>query len=84
MMFVLVLLALILLFAGSTFLQPALNPHEHPVWFILYWLICGWFALTAILLTIYDILMIRLEVRRARHRLKDALKTDSPESRTDE
>jgi hypothetical protein len=82
-MFILVLAALVLLFSGATFLQPALSPREHPVWFILFWVACGWLAVTAILLAIFDMLVVRLEARRARRRLQQDLKTNSPGSGTD-
>src|ERR1700726_2337690 len=77
-MFILVLAALVLLFSGATFLQPALSPREHPVWFILFWVACGWLAVTAILLAIFDMLIVRLETRRARRGLQQDLKTNSP------
>jgi hypothetical protein len=83
-MFMLVLAALVLLFSGSTFLQPALTPREHPVWFILFWVACGWLAVTAMLLAIFDLLIVRLETRRARRNLQQGLKTNSPSSRTEE
>ena len=77
-MFVLLLTALVLLFCGSTFLQSILSPREHPGWFIFYWVICGWLALTAMLLAIFDLLMVRLEARRARRALRSNLETESP------
>ena len=49
-MFILLIIALALLFCGSTFLQTPLNHHEHPIWFLLFWLTCGWLTLTAMLL----------------------------------
>jgi hypothetical protein len=64
-MFVLIMVALILLLSGSTFLQSTLNPREHPAWFILFWLICAWLTLTAMLLAIFDLLTLRLEARMA-------------------
>jgi len=70
-MFVLVVIALVLLLAGSTILQPVLNPHEHPVWFILFWLICAWVAVTAMLLAIFDLLMVKSEARKAERILRE-------------
>jgi heme/copper-type cytochrome/quinol oxidase subunit 2 len=64
-MFFLLVVALILLLSGSTFLQSALDPREHPAWFILFWLICAWLTLTAMLLAIFDLLVVRLEARKA-------------------
>jgi hypothetical protein len=65
-MFVLLVVALLLLVSGSTFLQSTLNPREHPAWFMLYWLMCAWLTLTAMLLAIFDLLTLRLEARMAR------------------
>ncbi|MFN2540567.1 MAG: hypothetical protein ABR514_00155 [Chthoniobacterales bacterium] len=82
-MFVLVIVALVLLFSGSTFLQRFLNPREHPFWFILFWLACAWVTVTAMLLAIFDLLMVRLEARRAERRLRESLKTDGAISTND-
>ncbi|PYK09700.1 MAG: hypothetical protein DME61_05820 [Verrucomicrobia bacterium] len=71
-MLVLIMVALILLLSGSTFLQSALNPHEHPGWFILFWLICAWLTLTAMLLAIFDLLVVRLEARKSQRELREA------------
>lgn len=78
-MFVLVLVALVLLFLGSTFLQRFLNPREHPFWFILFWLACVWVTVTAMLLAIFDLLMVRLEARRAQRQLSERLKNSGSE-----
>ena len=64
-MFILVLGALVLLFSGTTFLQSALNPRQHPVLFILFWLLCAWLTLTATLLAIFDLLVVWLEALKA-------------------
>jgi hypothetical protein len=69
-MFVLLMIALMLLFSGSTFLQSALDPHQHPGWFILFWLTCAWLTLTAMLLAIFDLLVVRLETRKAQRDLR--------------
>jgi hypothetical protein len=64
--------ALLLMVCGSTFLQPALNPHERPGLFILFWLVCAWLTLTAILLAFFDLLMLRTAGQKAqRDLLKD-------------
>jgi drug/metabolite transporter (DMT)-like permease len=83
-MFVLLAIALALLFAGSTILQPALSPHEHPVGFILFWIVCGWFAFTAMLLAIFDLLVVKLKARKVARALRENFKTDSPRSTVDE
>jgi len=69
-MFTLLVIALVLLFAGSTFLQPLLNPHQHPFWFILFWFVCGWLTLTAMLLAAFDLLRVRLDARKAERMLQ--------------
>ena len=76
-MFVLIVLALLLLFGGSTFLQAPLNPREHPLGFLLFWIICGWLAFTAVLLAIFDVLIVKLESRREQRALRESLKTNS-------
>jgi hypothetical protein len=76
-MFILLVLALMLLFSGSTFLQAALNHHEHRILFILFWLTCGWLTFTAMLLAIFDMLIVRLEARRAERALRERLKAES-------
>jgi hypothetical protein len=85
-MFALVIGALLLLIAGSTVLQPVLSPHEHPVWFLFFWIFCGWLALSAMLLALFDFLMLRLEARREKRMLREKLAgtqiPDSPESET--
>lgn len=63
-MFVLLVGALVLLFGGSTFLSPILNPREHPGWFIFYWFVCGWLTVTAMLLALFDLLIVRAQARK--------------------
>ena len=82
-MLMLVVAALILLFSGSTFLQAMLNSRAHPGWFILFWLTCAWLTLTAMLLAIFDLLIVKLEVRKAQRLLQQGLKTPSPRSTSD-
>lgn len=83
-MLIVMAVALVLLFSGSTFLQSAIDWHEHPVWFIVYWIACGWLALTAILLAIFDLLMVRLDARNAERGLRQDLKTELPGSTINE
>jgi hypothetical protein len=66
-MFTLLLGALVMLFAGSTFLAGEL---PRPWGFILYWFICAWLTLAALMLALWDILMVRTAARRARRRLE--------------
>jgi hypothetical protein len=70
-------LALLLLISGFTFLQPALNPQEHPWRVILFWVACIWFTFTALLLALFDMLVLRLEARRAERQLRENLKATS-------
>src|SRR6266568_8488516 len=72
MLFLLVL-ALLLLISGFTFLQSALNPQEHPWRVILFWIVCIWLTFTALLLALFDLLVLRLQARRAEHALREKL-----------
>jgi predicted membrane protein len=63
-MFILLLVALLLLFAGSTMLQSILRAHL--VWFIVFWFFVGWLTVTAILLALFDLLIVRAQARRAK------------------
>ena len=73
LMFYCVLIALVLLFAGSTFLSPLLNPHDHPLIVLAYWAGCAWITLLAVLLALYDMVKVRAEVRRERRRIEREL-----------
>jgi hypothetical protein len=75
MMFVSLLIALLLLFCGSTFLYPLLRPH--PLWFVLYWCACAWLTTLAVLLALFDLLMTRAEARAAEKMLRSQF-VDSP------
>jgi hypothetical protein len=72
-MFITLLVAMLMLFAGSTFLQGLLSPHEHPGWFIVFWLVCAWLTVTALLLAIFDLLMVRVRSRMTRKDLRETL-----------
>jgi len=71
MMFALVVSAVVLVFAGSTFLQAPPNPRQHPPGFLLFWIVCGWFTLVAFLLGVFDLLMVKLEARKAERSLRE-------------
>ena len=73
-MFVLLLVALLLLFSGSTFLRSILNPREHAGWFILFWFVCIWLTFTAFLLAIFDILVVRAQARKVKKILRVELR----------
>ena len=82
-MVVLLALALLLLIAGFTFLQPALNPREHPWRVIFFWIVCIWLTFTAFLLALFDLLVVRLAARRTERALREKLRSVSPTSQTD-
>ncbi len=65
-MFVLLLAALLMLFAGSTFLA---DSNSSPWHFIIYWFVCGWLTLAALLLALWDLLLVRAAARRERRKL---------------
>jgi hypothetical protein len=80
-MFAMLIIALALLFSGSTFLQSALNPRDHPVLFILFWIACAWLTLAALLLSVFDLLMLRIEARKAQRSLHEKLlRIETPDS----
>jgi hypothetical protein len=65
---------LLLLLCGLTVLRAWLDPHEHPWRFILYWLLCGWQTLLALLLALLDVLMVQAQARAARKALREDAK----------
>ncbi|MGI8891428.1 MAG: hypothetical protein ACR2G0_11680 [Chthoniobacterales bacterium] len=68
-MFWTVLVALVMLFLGATFLASWLDPKIRPGWFMLYWLACAWVTITVVLLAIFDLLLVRVQARQAKRRL---------------
>ena len=72
-MFVLLVIAMLLVFAGSTFLAPYLNPREHLGWALLFWLACVWLTLTALLLALFDLLALRIAGRAAERQLRETM-----------
>jgi len=75
-MLFLLALALLLLISGFTFLQPALNPREHPWRVIFFWMVCIWLTFTALLLALFDLLVLRLQARQAERALREKLDAD--------
>jgi hypothetical protein len=73
-MFILVLVAMLMVFLGTTFLEEAINPRQHVGWFVLFWCACAWFTVTALLLALFDLLMVRAQNRAARKALREQLK----------
>lgn len=76
MLFLLVL-ALLLLISGFTFLRPALNPQDHPWRVIFFWIVCIWLTFTALVLALFDLLVLRLQARRAERALREKLRPTS-------
>jgi hypothetical protein len=74
-MFILLLAALLMLFAGSTFLADSLAT---PTRFLVYWGICAWLTFGAMLLAFWDILLLRVAARRERRRLEKLVAERKP------
>jgi hypothetical protein len=72
-MLLLLAVALLLLISGFTFLQSALNPREHPWRVIFFWIACIWLTFTALLLALFDLLVLRSQARRAERELREKL-----------
>jgi len=66
-MFILLLAALCMLFAGSTFLSGSI---VMPWGFIAYWGVCAWLTFGALLLALWDLLLLRAAARRERRKLE--------------
>ena len=75
-MFITLVLAMFMVFLGTTFLQPLLSSREHPGWFVFFWATCAWFTLTALLLALFDLLILRVQDRAARKILREKLKRE--------
>ena len=70
--------ALILLVTGLTVFRSWLDPHEHPWRFIFFWLACAWETVLAILLALFDVLLMRAQERAARKALREQMQSDTP------
>jgi hypothetical protein len=82
MMFYNVLVLLILIFLGATFLWHWLL--EHPLIFVGFWGACAWLTLLAVLLAVYDMAKVRLDAKRARRQMEeDFLKGDKTDETHD-
>jgi uncharacterized membrane protein YjgN (DUF898 family) len=68
-MFWIVLGAVLMLFCGATLLTPWLDPKVRPGWFVFYWLACAWITVTAVLLALLDLLLVRAQGREEKRRL---------------
>ncbi len=71
--------ALVMMAVGLTTLAPWLEPHEHPGRFIFFWFVCGWWTLTAFLLAIADLLLLRVERKRSRKAMEDEIAASQDE-----
>ena len=67
------IIAVALLIAGLTVFRSWLNPHEHPMRFILYWLACVWETVLVLLLALFDLLLVRAQTRAARKILRESV-----------
>lgn len=65
--------ALVLIILGLLGAKTWLEPHEHSVRFILFWFACGWITLTALLLALLDVLVLRTAARQARKALREEI-----------
>ena len=69
-MFYVVIAAMIMFFAGVTFLEDWLDGRHHLARFAVYWLVCGWLTILAALLAVYDLLLLRIQHRLLRRELR--------------
>ena len=73
LMVISVVVAFILLVTGLTIFRSWLDPHEHPWRFIIFWLACAWETVLAILLALFDVLLMRAQKRAARKALREQI-----------
>jgi hypothetical protein len=76
-MFYLLLGALFMIAAGSTFLAPDIKA---PYRFLVYWCICGWLTFAALLLALWDMFLVRIAARQEQVKLQKRMlnKDDTP------
>jgi hypothetical protein len=79
-MFALLVLAMLLLFSGLTFLAPILNPREHLVAALVFWIGCVWLTVTALLLALFDLVSVRRTARRQELKLRQQYSEGASES----
>jgi drug/metabolite transporter (DMT)-like permease len=78
---ILIVVAAVMVAVGLAGLRSWLEPKEHTGRFILFWFACGWVTLTASLLALLDLLMVRAKARQVRKALReDALKRSDANS----
>ena len=76
-MFALLVVALLMVITGASVLQNFLDPREHPVRFILFWLACAWLTITSLLLALFDALVARTQARAAQRALREQMLRDA-------
>lgn len=64
------LLVATVLIVGGLIAERVADRHEHWFLFLVYWIACGWITITALLLALMDMLVIRREARAARGTLE--------------
>jgi uncharacterized membrane protein YdcZ (DUF606 family) len=69
-MFYVVLAAMFMALAGDVVFEGWLGGREHLLRFVLYWLGCALLTILAALLAIYDLLMLRIQHRLLRKKLR--------------
>ena len=69
-MFYTVIAAMVMIFAGVTFLEDWLDWHYHVMRFAVYWLAVGWLTILTALLAVYDLLLLRVQHRLLRRELR--------------
>jgi hypothetical protein len=74
-MFIMLLAAVVMIFADSTFLA---GEFSTPLSFIIYWGICGWLTLGALLLALWDLILVRIAARKERIRLEKQMLDHPP------
>ena len=81
-MAILLIVALGMMVLGFFGLRQWLEPREHAVRFILFWLACGWITVTTLLLALLDLLLLRAAARQSRKALRDQVDGASDTNRS--
>ena len=76
-MFALLFVALLMVITGASVLRDFLDPREHPVRFILFWIVCAWLTITSLLLALFDALVARAQARAAQRALREQMLRDA-------
>ena len=71
MMAITVAIAVVMLATGLTVLLSWLDPPVHPLRVIFFWFACAWQTVLAILLALFDLLLVRAEARAARKAVRE-------------